>query len=86
MARNSTFLLRSREPCLPSDHASVGTSTETRAREERDQDHPGGLASFSRYLRDQAIWGWQRPLIPRLLGLNAFQMAISKSRGGCTHT
>lgn len=45
MARNSTFLLRFQEPCLPGDDASLGTSTETRAREERDQDHQGWAAT-----------------------------------------
>jgi hypothetical protein len=45
MANSSTFLLRYQEPCQPGDDASLGTATETRAREERDQDHHGWAAS-----------------------------------------
>ena len=45
MAKKSTFLLRFQEPCQPGDDASLGTATETRAREEGDQDHHGWSAS-----------------------------------------
>jgi hypothetical protein len=41
----STFLLRFQEPCQAGDDASLGTATETRMREERDQDHHGWVAT-----------------------------------------
>lgn len=39
----STFLLRFQEPCVPgeSEDVTLGTSTETRTREGRDQDYQG---------------------------------------------
>jgi hypothetical protein len=46
MTNNLTFLLRFQEPCQPGDDAFLGTATETRAREERDQDHHGWAFSL----------------------------------------
>ena len=48
MTKTSTFLLRFQEPCQPTDDASFGTATETRAREERDQDHHGWAGTATR--------------------------------------
>ena len=48
MTKTSTFLLRFQEPCQPTEDASFGTATETRAREERDQDHHGWAGTAER--------------------------------------
>src|SRR4051812_2230774 len=44
----TTFLLRFQESCLPTEASSLGTATETRTREERDQDHHGWAATATK--------------------------------------
>lgn len=73
MAKNGTFLLRFQEPCQLGDDTVLGTATETRAREESDQDHHGWAGMVTSGLPTKL------DLTDRVGGPNASEAAIVAS-------